>query len=124
MDDRGSAQRVEHWSNAGDQAKILAGRCTGTGDANAPAQVPYFWSDQYDVKIQALGTVSSTDQVHIVKDDGRKFVAYYERDGSVGSRSRLGSPAAVMKMRAKIAAGRLRSPKCWKPQQCELPQHG
>ena len=47
-------KRVEHWTNAGDQAKILAGAITGTGDPDAPAQVPYFWSDQYDVKIQAL----------------------------------------------------------------------
>lgn len=98
-------KRVEHWSNAGDQAKVLAGALTGTGDPNAPAQVPYFWSDQFDVKIQALGTVSPTDQVHIVKDDGRKFVAYYERDGVLAAVVGCGSPAAVMKMRAKIAAG-------------------
>lgn len=98
-------KRVEHWSNAGDQAKILAGALTGTGDLNAPAQVPYFWSDQFDLKIQALGTVAATDQVHIVKDDGRKFVAYYERDGLLAAVVGCGSAGAVMKMRAKIAAG-------------------
>jgi len=98
-------KRVEHWTNAGDQAKILAGAITGTGDPDAPAQVPYFWSDQYDVKIQALGTVAPTDTVHIVKDDGRKFVAYYERDGVLAAVVGGGSAGAVMKMRAKIAAG-------------------
>ncbi|WP_424809696.1 NAD(P)/FAD-dependent oxidoreductase [Rhodococcus sp. 27YEA15] len=98
-------KRVEHWSNAGDQAKILAGAITGTGDPDAPAQVPYFWSDQYDVKIQALGTVSPTDTVHVIKDDGRKFVAYYEREGILAAVVGGGSAGAVMKMRAKIAAG-------------------
>ncbi|WP_254923017.1 NAD(P)/FAD-dependent oxidoreductase [Rhodococcus sp. OK302] len=98
-------KRVEHWSNAGDQAKVLAGALTGTGDPNAAAQVPYFWSDQYDVKIQALGTVAPTDQVHIIKDDGKKFVAYYERDGVLAAVVGCGSAGAVMKMRMKIAAG-------------------
>ncbi|MBU4617276.1 FAD-dependent oxidoreductase [Rhodococcus sp. GG48] len=101
----GECKRVEHWSNAGDQAKILAGALTGTGDPNAPTQVPYFWSDQYGLKIQALGAVSATDDVHVVKDDGRKFVVYYSRDGVLTAVVGAGSAGAVMKMRAKIAAG-------------------
>lgn len=101
----GGRKRVEHWSNAGEQAKILAGALTGTGDADAAAQVPYFWSDQYDLKIQALGTVAPTDQVHIIKDDGRKFLAYYERDGILAGVVGGGMAGGVMKMRAKIAAG-------------------
>lgn len=101
----GGHKRVEHWSNAGDQAKILAGALTGTGDPDAPAQVPYFWSDQYGLKIQALGTVSADDDVHVIKDDGRKFVVYYSNGGALTAVVGLGSAGAVMKMRAKIAAG-------------------
>lgn len=101
----GGHKRVEHWSNAGDQAKILAGALTGTGDPDASAQVPYFWSDQYGLKIQALGTVSADDDVHVIKDDGRKFVVYYARGGALTAVVGLGSAGAVMKMRAKIAAG-------------------
>ncbi|QBJ98574.1 FAD-dependent oxidoreductase [Rhodococcus sp. ABRD24] len=101
----GGHKRVEHWSNAGDQAKILAGALTGTGDPDALAQVPYFWSDQYGLKIQALGTVSADDDVHLIKDDGRKFVAYYSRGGVLTAVVGAGSAGAVMKMRAKIAAG-------------------
>jgi 3-phenylpropionate/trans-cinnamate dioxygenase ferredoxin reductase subunit len=67
--------------------------------------VPYFWSDQYDLKIQALGAVAGTDVVHVVKDDGRKFLAYYERDGILSGVVGAGMAGAVMKMRAKIAAG-------------------
>ena len=49
----------------------------------ATVTVPYFWSDQYDVKIQCLGEPEADDVVHVVEDDGRKFLAYYERDGVV-----------------------------------------
>ena len=67
--------------------------------------MPYFWSDQYDVKIQALGEPEGTDVVHVVEDDGRKFLAYYERDGVVVGVVGGGMPGKVMKVRAKIAAG-------------------
>jgi NADPH-dependent 2,4-dienoyl-CoA reductase/sulfur reductase-like enzyme len=67
--------------------------------------VPYFWSDQYDVKIQCLGEPEAGDIVHIVEDDGRKFLAYYERDGVVAGVVGGGMPGKVMKARAKIASG-------------------
>lgn len=66
--------------------------------------VPYFWSDQYDVKIQCLGEPEANDVVHIVEDDGRKFLAYYERDGVVVGVVGGGMPGKVMKTRAKIAS--------------------
>ena len=100
----GKQKRVEHWSNAGDQAKVLAKAITGA-DATGPTAVPYFWSDQYDVKIQALGTPSATDTVHIIEDDGHKFLAYYSRDGVLTGVVGAGVPAKVMKVRAKIVAG-------------------
>lgn len=74
-------------------------------EASAAVTVPYFWSDQYDVKIQCLGEPEATDTVHIVEDDGRKFLAYYERDGVVVGVVGGGMPGKVMKTRAKIAAG-------------------
>lgn len=100
----GGCTRIEHWTNAGEQAKLLA--CTLLGaEPPSAAQVPYFWSDQYDVKVQALGTPRAGDDIRIVADDGRKFLAYYSREerltGVVGG----GMPGQVMKTRAKIAAG-------------------
>lgn len=101
----GGHRRVEHWSNVGEQAKVAAHTIVTGAAPDAPAQVPYFWSDQYDVKIQALGEPSATDTVHVVRDDGRKFLAYYERDGRLVAVVGGGLAGAVMKMRAKIAAG-------------------
>jgi NADPH-dependent 2,4-dienoyl-CoA reductase/sulfur reductase-like enzyme len=100
----GHQVRVEHWSNVADQARVLVPAMMGQ-DAPAAVSVPYFWSDQYDVKIQCLGEPEATDTVHIVEDDGRKFLAFYERDGVVAGVVGGGMPGKVMKSRAKIAAG-------------------
>ena len=104
IDADGHRSRVEHWSNVADQARVLVAALL---DQEAPAvvTVPYFWSDQYDVKIQCLGDPHPTDTVHVVEDDGRKFLAYYERDGALAAVVGGGMPGKVMKTRAKIIAG-------------------
>jgi 3-phenylpropionate/trans-cinnamate dioxygenase ferredoxin reductase subunit len=103
-DSAGHQSRVEHWSNVADQARALVPAMLGR-DAPAAVSVPYFWSDQYDVKIQCLGEPQAGDVVHVVVDDGRKFLAYYERDGALAGVVGGGMPGKVMKTRAKIAAG-------------------
>ncbi|ULE33897.1 NAD(P)/FAD-dependent oxidoreductase [Mycobacterium sp. IDR2000157661] len=100
----GHQVRVEHWSNVADQARVLVPTMLGA-EPPATVSVPYFWSDQYDVKIQCLGEPEAGDTVHIVEDDGRKFLAYYERDGLVAGVVGGGMPGKVMKVRNKIASG-------------------
>lgn len=101
-DVQGHQVRVEHWSNVAEQARVIVPAMLDT-DAMAGVVVPYFWSDQYDVKIQCLGEPEADDVVHVVEDDGRKFLAYYERDGVVVGVVGGGMPGKVMKARAKIA---------------------
>jgi len=103
-DPLGHQARVEHWSNVADQARVVVPAMLGQ-DVPSIAVVPYFWSDQYDVKIQCLGEPQATDIVHMIEDDGRKFLAYYERDGVLVGVVGGGLPGKVMKARAKIAAG-------------------
>ena len=103
-DAAGHQVRVEHWSNVADQARVMVPAMLGQ-DAPEVVSVPYFWSDQYDVKIQCLGEPAPGDVVHVVSDDGRKFLAYYERDGVLVGVVGGGMPGKVMKARAKIAAG-------------------
>lgn len=102
-DATGHQGRVEHWSNVADQARVVVPALLGR-DVPSVVVVPYFWSDQYDVKIQCLGEPEAGDIVHIVEDDGRKFLAYYERDGALVGVVGGGMPGKVMKARAKIAA--------------------
>jgi len=103
-DAAGHQVRVEHWSNVADQARVLVPSILGQEPPEV-VTVPYFWSDQYDVKIQCLGEPAPEDTVHVVHDDGRKFLAYYERDGILVGVVGGGMPGKVMKARAKIAAG-------------------
>lgn len=102
-DATGHQGRVEHWSNVADQARVVVPAMLGK-EVPPVVVVPYFWSDQYDVKIQCLGEPEADDIVHIVEDDGRKFLAYYERDGALVGVVGGGMPGKVMKTRAKIAA--------------------
>ncbi|HEV7422633.1 MAG TPA: FAD-dependent oxidoreductase [Mycobacterium sp.] len=104
QDVSGHQVRVEHWSNVAEQARTIVPTMLG-GEAPTAVVVPYFWSDQYDVKIQCLGEPEADDVVHVVEDDGRKFLAYYERDGAVVGVVGGGMPGKVMKARNKIANG-------------------
>jgi NADPH-dependent 2,4-dienoyl-CoA reductase/sulfur reductase-like enzyme len=103
-DAHGHQVRVEHWSNVAEQARMMVPTMLGL-EPPALVVVPYFWSDQYDVKIQCLGEPEADDTVHLVSDDGRKFLAYYSRDGVLVGVVGGGMPGKVMKARSKIAAG-------------------
>lgn len=99
-DEDGTPHRVEHWNHTVEQASVVAHQITG-GDA-VTAAVSYFWSDQFDVKIQVLGAPRADDTVHLIDDDGKKFVAYYSRDGILTGVVGAGKVGAVMKTRPKL----------------------
>ncbi|MDS1113831.1 FAD-dependent oxidoreductase [Gordonia westfalica] len=99
-DEDGKLHRVEHWNHTVEQASVVAHQITG-GDA-VTAAVSYFWSDQFDVKIQVLGAPRADDTVHLIDDDGKKFVAYYSRDGILTGVVGAGKVGAVMKTRPKL----------------------
>ena len=101
----GEAMRVEHWENAQDQGAHAARRLLDARDPYAP--VPWFWSDQYDRKIQLAGRSGPGDEVAIV--DGsladRRFVALYGRAGKLVGVLGMNRPRPVMQYRALIANG-------------------
>ncbi|MFE3223285.1 NAD(P)/FAD-dependent oxidoreductase [Nocardia sp. NPDC059228] len=99
----GRNKRVEHWTNAGEQAQLLAAALLGA-DRSAEVQVPYVWSDQYDMKIQVLGIPALADEVQIVEDKGRKFLAHYLRGGELVAVVGASMAGKVMKARAQLAA--------------------
>jgi len=102
-DRNGRNRRVEHWSSAVEQARILAQALTGV-QAPGTLPVPTFWSDQYGLKIQAVGHPSGEDTVHIVEDDGRGFLAYYEAGDLLTAVVGAGKPREVRRMRSKVHA--------------------
>ncbi|OBF92616.1 pyridine nucleotide-disulfide oxidoreductase [Mycobacterium sp. 852002-51163_SCH5372311] len=76
--------RTEHWDDAGRQGAAAA-RTLLAGPERAVEydEVPYFWSDQYDVKLQMLGIPTDYDAFEIVEGDpgAWEFVAAYGRAG-------------------------------------------
>ncbi|OBK40739.1 pyridine nucleotide-disulfide oxidoreductase [Mycobacterium sp. 1245111.1] len=76
--------RVEHWDHAGRQGVAAARNLlAGPERAKRYQDVPYFWSDQYDVKLQMMGVPTDYDAVEIIEGDpqGWRFVAAYGRGG-------------------------------------------
>jgi 3-phenylpropionate/trans-cinnamate dioxygenase ferredoxin reductase component len=104
---RGASMRVEHWDNAvtmGAHAgrRLLAG---STGDPYAP--LPYFWSDQYDRKIQLSGWCGPGDDMEIVAGslDDRRFVAFFGRQGRLVGVLGMNMPGRVVRSGRMVDEG-------------------
>ncbi|MBF4997365.1 FAD-dependent oxidoreductase [Nocardia sp. BSTN01] len=102
----GRAVRREHWTPVTEQAVIAAGDLLGQPPSSQRG-LAYFWSDQHGVKLQALGDFRPDDDVRIVHDDGRRFMAVYARSGRISGVVGGGMPAKVIGARSLIerAAG-------------------
>jgi 3-phenylpropionate/trans-cinnamate dioxygenase ferredoxin reductase subunit len=74
--------RVEHWANALNQGPAAARNMLGR---NAPYDnVPYFFSDQYDIGMEYAGYATKWDEVVFRGDvDAREFIAFWLADGHV-----------------------------------------
>ncbi len=80
----GRRLRLESVQNAIDQAKAAA-LCI-VGRPKIYAEVPWFWSDQYDLKLQIAGISAPGDEVVVRGDPAtRKFAVFYLRDGHVAA---------------------------------------
>jgi 3-phenylpropionate/trans-cinnamate dioxygenase ferredoxin reductase component len=66
--------------------------------------MPFFWSDQYDRKIQFLGRAGDGDDVEVVvgTEDERRFVALYHRHGRLTAALGIGMPKHLMRFRALV----------------------
>jgi hypothetical protein len=75
--------RLEHRVNATEQGIAVAGNLLGDDKPFAP--VPYFWTDQYDTKIQAYGTFPPDAEFQLLSGDPgeRRFVVAYGQHGTV-----------------------------------------
>jgi 3-phenylpropionate/trans-cinnamate dioxygenase ferredoxin reductase subunit len=104
----GQAQRIEHWSNAVEMAGHAARRLLGGSGFTTPfTPVPYFWSDQYDVKIQFAGSLRAEDEVALIEDarDARKLVALFGRAGRLAGVLTWNRAPQLVRYRRAIAEG-------------------
>jgi NADPH-dependent 2,4-dienoyl-CoA reductase/sulfur reductase-like enzyme len=106
----GEEMRLEHWTNAAEQGAAAARNLLATagGGPGVPyAPVPFFWSDQYDARIQFLGRSGETDTVEVVHgavDDGA-FVALYGRGERLHGVLGVSLPKLTMPYRKLLASG-------------------
>jgi NADPH-dependent 2,4-dienoyl-CoA reductase/sulfur reductase-like enzyme len=80
----GVHRRVEHWTGAKERPSAAAAALlSGGGVPSAPPRPPYFWSDQYGVRIQFAGYAAQADSVTVEDGDpaDRSFLAVYRRAG-------------------------------------------
>jgi hypothetical protein len=74
----------------------------GKGEPYAP--IPYFWTDQYDVKIQAYGTFPDGATPSVAAGDvgAGRFAALYTQDGLVTGVVGWNLPRDTRQLRARI----------------------
>ncbi len=94
--------RLESVPNAVAQAKIAA--MSITGHDQVYDQIPWFWSDQYDLKLQTAGLMQGYDQALVNGDiSTRKFTVSYFKSGKLIALDAINSPAEFMKAKKKIS---------------------
>ena len=103
----GDTMRVEHWDNAIAQGIHAAKRLLHGESVGPYAPVPWFWSDQYDRKLQLAGRTTGFDRFELVDGDfeSRRFAAIYGRDDTLIAVFGMNRPRHVMRYRALIESG-------------------
>ncbi|GGT65946.1 FAD-dependent oxidoreductase [Streptomyces atratus] len=100
--------RAEHHANAVEQGAAAARNLLASPAERQPyAPVGYVWSDQYEHRLQIIGTCRPSDELVIVHGslEARAFVACYLRDGQISGAVGLDARRQLMRMRPLIDAG-------------------
>lgn len=99
--------RVEHWTNAVEQARHAIDTLLGGPTEAKPFEsVPMFWSDQYDVKIQGVGRPLAEDAMLTRRKPGgdrNQLAALYSRDGRLTGAVTFNQPATIIELRKLIS---------------------
>lgn len=99
---RGTYLRLESVQNAIDQAELVAENMLGAGKEYDP--VPWFWSDQYDMKLQIAGLNTGYDHV-VVRDADARSHWYFAGEKFLAVDA-LGDPRAFMVGKRLLEQGR------------------
>lgn len=104
---RDGRMRLESVPNAIDQAECVAGNMMGDDAAYVP--LPWFWSDQYDVKLQIAGLSTGYDRIVTRKGDGSVSFWYFKGDQLLAVDA-MNDPRAYMVGKRLIDTGKTGDP--------------
>jgi 3-phenylpropionate/trans-cinnamate dioxygenase ferredoxin reductase component len=96
--------RVEHWTNAGEQAAAAAAALLDPSNAQPFCPLLSFWTDQYGQRLQGIGAPWLGTKVVFTKGtaEDSKFVAVALRDERVVGAGAMNMPAGLIDWRARI----------------------
>ena len=100
----GRTGRLESVHNAIEQGKLAAASIMGKPRPNEDC--PWFWSDQYDLKLQIAGLSTGHDEIVVRGDPAeRKFAAFYLKGGRLIAVDAVNSPPEFLASKRLITAG-------------------
>ena len=102
----GERMRVEQWEHAIEQGAAAGRRLLAADDDPAPfVSVPWFWSDQYDRKLQMAGRPAATDEVHVLNGsfEEQRFVVAFRRGDLCTGVLGVNRPRHVVQARMRLA---------------------
>ena len=101
--------RLESVHNAIEQGKLAAAAIMEK--PRPPEDCPWFWSDQYDVKLQIAGLSTDYDEIVVRGDPAeRKFAAFYLRGGKLIAVDAVNSPPEFLASKKLIMSGACLAP--------------
>lgn len=103
----GACARSEHWTAANEQALRVAAAITGRPETRAPADGSYFWSDQYESRLQFTGRAGPRASATIASGsvgDG-SFVAHCHLHGELTAVFAMNDPRGFLQGRRALSGG-------------------
>jgi NADPH-dependent 2,4-dienoyl-CoA reductase/sulfur reductase-like enzyme len=100
----GGVIRIEHWTNAAEQGAHAARSLLAAPADRVPYEaVPYFWTDQYDLKIQSVGLPARAERTTVLEQDGERLVLGGERGGRLIAAIAFNAPRRLPFYRRRLA---------------------
>jgi len=94
--------RLEHWTSASDRAATVARRILGLHPGAAPT--PYFWSDQFGLRLQHVGYPQGWTRVVLGGDAESLEARYLDADERLVAALLVNRPLAVSQLRRHLAS--------------------
>ncbi|NNG88930.1 FAD-dependent oxidoreductase [Streptomyces sp. NHF165] len=102
---RSAGVRSEHWTSAMEQPAVATRNLLAGTSVERCTSQPYFWSDQYGIRLQLAGRPGPEDTVRMVEGapEDRNFLAVYERDGATTAVLAANRPRPFARLRRELS---------------------